>query len=69
MMQDMKDATPKRPLVFHFTKVFTRETPAFQPGDTYADTITFPALSGFVAWVRDVNAANAKGKVPYRVEV
>jgi hypothetical protein len=58
-----------RPMVFHFTKVFTKETPCFLPGDTYEDTVTFMALSSFTLWCKDINAANAKGKLPYRVEV
>lgn len=65
----MKNTTTPRPMTFHFTKIFTEETPAFQPGDKFADTITFPSLSSFTAWVRGVNKNNAKGSVPYRVEV
>ncbi len=59
----------KRPMTFHFVKVFTKKTACFEPGDRFEDTITFVELSSFASWARDVNAANAKGKVPYRVEV
>jgi hypothetical protein len=64
----MKTKT-KQPMRFEFTKVFTEETAAFKPGDTFEDFITFVELSSFVSWVMDVNAANAKGKLPYKVRV
>ena len=62
-------ALPVRPMEFHFTKVFTQKTCLFEPGDRFEDKITFPSLSGFVRWARDINALNALGKVEYRVEV
>jgi hypothetical protein len=55
-----------RMMKFEFTKRFTKGTFV---GATFADTMTFLSLSDFAGWVRDINAAHAKGKLDYYVTV
>jgi hypothetical protein len=49
-----------------FQKVFTRETLAFSPGDTYAETMTFPNERHAAHWV---TAINKLANLPYFVQL